>query len=247
MVSNPNLFPKSAAPSVADYEQVFEVSAAKGEKVQCLCITTKFSASYQSASIAKDLILEKYPEADICVIDTMCNTVLQGLVVAEACNLRDLGYSLDDAVNKLYEILDTGRIFFTIGSIEYLSIGGRIGKLAGKVSAVLGIRPIITLSDGEIHSSGICRGRLKSVDKVLNVAKEYLRSNFKSPDELSISIGYGYNYDEALTFRGRVHALLDELSLRVDVPIYRIGAVIGVHTGPFPLGIGVLRKATNPS
>ena len=173
----------------------------------------------------------------------MVNTVLQGLYVLEACNLRDAGFTLDEAVARMDEIRPSGRIFFTIGSLSYLSIGGRIGKLAGKVSTVLGIRPIITLKEGEIFPSGVCRGRGKSLDKTLSVAREYLRENFTSADEFDIAVGYGYDYNEAAEFQARVCALLDELGLSTDVPIRLISSVIAVHTGPHPLGIGVVRKA----
>ena len=108
----------------------------------------KFSNSYQTARIALELLREDYPDAKIAVYNSMVNTVLQGLYVLEACDLRDAGFELDEAVKRLEEIRPTGRIFFTIGSMSYLSIGGRIGKLAGKVSTVLGIRPIITLKEG---------------------------------------------------------------------------------------------------
>lgn len=243
MVDNPGVFPKSSAPSAQDYYTVFKPAAEAGEKILCICITTKFSSSYQSALIAREMVRDEVPDAVIQVIDSTVNTVLQGQVVLEACALRDAGASFDDAVRIIGEIKPTGRIFFTIGGIEYLRIGGRIGKLAGKVGSVLGIRPIITLSEGEIHSSGMARGRPRSLDRVLSIARDYLSENFKSGSELSISVGYGYGFDEALAFRGRVQAMLSELGLETEVPIYRIGAVIGVHTGPYPLGVGIVRRA----
>ena len=118
-------------PSVDDYYQVFEPLAKEGVPVICICITTKFSGSMQSATTARDMILEQYPDARIKVIDATVNTVLQGLYVLEACRLRDLGWEYDRLVKRILEIRESGRIFFTIGSIDYLKHGGRIGKLAG--------------------------------------------------------------------------------------------------------------------
>lgn len=243
MVSNPGIFPKSSAPSAQDYYEVFKKAADAGEKIICICITTKFSSSYQSAVIAREMILDERPDAIIEVIDSMVNTVLQGIYVLEACSLRDAGVSFEEAVITLKDLRASGRIFFTIGGIEYLRIGGRIGQLAGKVGSVLGIRPIITLSDGEIHPSGMVRGRIKSLDKVLAVTKDYLTENFTSGDEFSICIGYGYGYDEAVSFRDKVSELLKSINLATDIPIHRIGAVIGVHTGPYPLGVGIMKRA----
>ena len=243
-VSHPGVYPKSSTPSTQDYLKVFREVAEAGEQAICICITEKFSNSYQTARIALQLLREDYPDAKIAVYNSMVNTVLQGLYVLEACDLRDAGFELDEAVRRLEEIRPTGRIFFTIGSMSYLSIGGRIGKLAGKVSTVLGIRPIITLKEGEIFPSGVCRGRGKSLDKTLNVAREYLKENFSSGEPLSIAVGYGYDYNEAAEFQGRVAALLDELGIpHGEIPIRLISSVIAVHTGPYPLGMGVLRKA----
>lgn len=246
MIDNPKIMPKSAAPSVDDYSQIFTELAKNGEKVLCLCITVKFSSSYQNACIARELVLEKYPEAEIKVINTICNTVLQGLVLYEAVRLREANASLEYAAAELERVLPSGRIFFTIGSMDYLTVGGRIGNLAGKISGVLGLRPIIVLSDGEIHLGGISRGRSKSLNKVLHVAKEYIKTNFDDASEFAITIGYGYDPDEAKLFKNQLENMLKEIGFIVDVPIRVIGAVIGVHTGPLPLGLAVLRKARLP-
>lgn len=243
MLDNPGRFPKSSAPSVEDYAEVFSRFAAEGKSVVCVCITRKFSCSCQSASIAAVMVREQFPGAVIRVIDATVNTVLQGQLVEELCALRDGGAGVDEAVSRIEAIKPTGRIFFTIGGIEYLQIGGRIGQLAGRVSSALGLRPIITLSEGEIHPSGVARGRQKSLDKVLSAAGSYLREHFASGEDLSISVGYGFDMDEALSFRQRVAALLESLELKAEIPVYRIGAVIGVHTGPYPLGLGILKKA----
>lgn len=248
MTENPKIMPKSAAPSADDFSQVFTELVEKGEKVLCICITVKFSSSYQSACIARDLVLEKHPEAKIEVVNSICNTVtvLQGLVVYEAVRLRESGASLEYAVAELERIKPTGRIFFTIGSMDYLSVGGRIGNLAGKVSGVLGLRPIIRLSEGEIHLAGLARGRNKSLSKVLSAAKEYLKSSFNDVSEFSITIGYGYDLEEATIFKARLEEMLREIGFIVDVPMRVIGAVIGVHTGPLPLGLSVVKRAELP-
>ena len=243
MISNPGLFPKSSAPSAEDYFEVFRPMAEAGRKIICICITVKFSSSYQSALIARQMVLDELPDASIEVIDATVNTVLQGQLVLEACALRDAGTSFDNAVNTINSLKSTGRIFFTIGSMDYLRMGGRIGQLAGKISSMLGIRPIITLSEGEIHASGMVRGRQKSIEKVKNLAKNYLIENFSSPEDLSITVGYGYGYDEAFALRNDMLEMLDSLGLKRNIPIERISSVIGVHTGPYPLGVGILKRA----
>ena len=243
MVENPTVFPKTSMPSVHDYYEVFEKHAKEQLPVICICITRKFSGSLQSATTAKDMILEEYPDAQITVIDSTVNTVLQGLYVLEACRLRDMGLEYQQIVDALLPIRETGRIFFTIGSIDYLKHGGRIGKLAGIAASALKIKPLITLKEGEIFNSGITRNRLKSMKKVVDMTREYLDEVNAKPGEYSFCIGYGYDYNEALEFREMLKDLVKERLGIDEIGIYQIGATIGVHTGPYPIGIGIIKHA----
>lgn len=243
MVDNPTVFPKTSMPSVDDYYQVFEPLAKEGVSMICICITTKFSGSMQSANTAKDMLLEQYPDAKITVIDATINTVLQGLYVLEACRLRDLGWEYDRLVERILEIRESGRIFFTIANIDYLKHGGRIGKLAGLAGSALKIKPLITLKTGEIHNSGIARNREKSLGKVVEMLKAYLEETNAKIGEYSFAIGYGYDYEEACRFKEMLRDLVRERLGIEEIEIFQIGATIGVHTGPHPIGVGIIKRA----
>lgn len=243
MVDHPDVFPKSSMPSVDDFYHVFEKSAKENIPVICICITKKFSGSLQSATVAKGMIEEKYPQAKITVIDSTVNTVLQGLFVLEACRLRDMGMDYEEIVDKILSIRETGRILFTVGSIDYLQHGGRIGKLAGIAAGALGIKPMITLKEGEIFSSGLARGRIRSMKKVVEMTREYLDEVNARPGEYNFCIGYGYDYKEAVKFREMLKDLVKERLGIEEIGIYQIGATIGVHTGPYPIGIGIIKHA----
>ena len=243
MVDHPDVFPKTSMPSVDDYYQVFLPLAKQDVPMICICITTKFSGSMQSATTARDMILEEYPKARITVIDAEINTVLQGLYVLEACRLRDLGWEYDRMVERLLAIRESGRIFFTIGNIDYLKHGGRIGKVMGIVGSALKIKPLITLKEGEIFASGIARSREKSMQKVIEMLKAYLDERTAKPGEYSFAIGYGYDYEEACHFREMLKDLVRERLGIDEIEIYQIGATIGVHTGPYPIGVGIIKRA----
>lgn len=243
MVDNPKVFPKSSMPSVQDFIDVFTPYAEVGTPIICICITTKFSGSYQSAMNAREMVLEEYPEAQITVIDSTINTVLQGLYVLEAVNIRDNGADYKTAVARLEEIKSTGRIFFTVGDMEYLKHGGRIGKVAGVAGSVLGIRPVITLKQGEIFPSGIGRSRKGTTGKCIDLLLNYLKEENAGFERFSIAVGFGYDYEEAKAFRDRALEILHEKGYDIDdIPIFQIGATISVHTGPYPLGFGIVEK-----
>lgn len=244
MVDRKGVYPKSSMPSTQDYADVFLPCAEKGEPVICICITTKFSGSMQSAVNARELVREEYPDAEITVIDATVNTVLQGQYVLEAVAMRDAGFTYRDTVARLEQIKSTGRIFFTVGNMEYLKHGGRIGKVGALAGSVLDIRPVITLKKGEIYPSGIGRGRKRSTDKAKALLLDYLKDSGMDIDCFSLSVGYGYDVEEGKEYRDSVVEMLRSHGYEIEeIPVYQIGATIAVHTGPYPLGIGVIEKA----
>ncbi len=246
MVDKKGVYPKSSMPSVQDYVDAFKPYAEAGVPVICICITTKFSGSMQSALNATQMISEEYPEAQITVIDATVNTVLQGLYVLEAVRLRDSGAGYEESVKRLEEIKSSGRIFFTVGDMEYLRHGGRIGKVAGVAGSLLGIRPIITLRQGEIFPSGIGRSRKKTVEKTIDLLVKYLQEDNKDINRYSLAVGFGYDYEEAVQYRDRTLEVLRENGYHISpeqLPVRQIGATIGVHTGPYPLGLGIMEKS----
>lgn len=238
MVNESNLNPKTTLPSVADYEDVFEEQIKAGNSIICVCITSKFSGSYNSASVAKENCLEKYPNAKISVIDSMVNTGVQGLLVLEIARMKRDGKTYDEAIKLANAMRKTGRIFFTVGNLEYLRKGGRIGKLVGIVGATLKIKPIIVLRDGEIFSAGISFTRKKSFLKATDAALNYFKENKENPDDYQFITGYGYDIEEGKLYNEK----LKEILKREDVLLIQIGATIGVHTGPYPLGVGFIKK-----
>ena len=242
MVDNPDVFPKTSLPSVEDYMDAFTPYLQQKIDIICICITTKFSGSYNSASTARDILLEDYPDAKIAVIDATVNTVLQGILVLEAVRMKEDGLSYEEVIEGIDRIKGTGRIIFTVGNMDYLIHGGRVGKVMKVAVNALKIRPMIILKEGEIFPFGVARSRKKSIQKILEKTKAHLKEINESPDDYQIVIGYGYDYEEALEFRRELLESLQTYSDVQNVDIFQIGAMIGVHTGPYPLGIGLIRK-----
>ena len=187
---------------------------------------------------AKDICLEKYPDAKITVVDSMVNTGLQGLLVLEVVRMKQDGLTYEKIVENIEKLKKTGRIYFTVGSLDYLRHGGRIGKLMAIVGATLKIKPIIVLRDGEIFSEGISFTRTKSFIRATNLAIEYFNKNKLNMNEYQFVTGYGYDEVEGKNF----HKRFEDMIGRPNLLNLQIGATIGVHTGPYPLGIGFIKK-----
>ena len=242
MVDNPNKFPKSSLPSVQDYVEAFTPYAKEGKDIICLCITVKFSGSFNSARTAAESMKEEYPDVKIEVIDTTVNTVLQGILTLEAVRMQQAGLSFGETVAGIERIKASGRIIFTVGNYEYLIHGGRIGKVMGSAASTLGIKPLIMLREGEIFPIGISRSRKKALKRLIEQAKEHFHKIGESPDDYQIVVGYGYDYEEAVAFRDELLASLKTYSHYESIDIFQIGATIGVQTGPYPIGLGLIKK-----
>ncbi len=245
MVDHKTIFPKTSMPSVEDYAVVFEKYLKQNIDIICICITTKFSGSYNSANVAMEMMKEDYPDRKITVIDATVNTVLQGLMVLEIAKLQKNGASYEEVVKSFEERKSSGRIFFTVGSFDYLIHGGRIGKVAGVAAQTLGIKPLIVLKEGEIFAFGVARGRKKSLRKVIDEMINHFEKNHIDPSTYTICVGYGYDKEEGEEFRHNVIEALETHfpGYHPDILLQQIGATIGVHTGPYPLGVGLTKKA----
>ncbi|MDO5155258.1 MAG: DegV family protein [Eubacteriales bacterium] len=242
MVDNEGVFPKTSLPSIDDYVNVFTTYAKQAVDMICICISTKFSGSYNSASTAKDIVIEDYPDARITVIDATVNTVLQGIMVLEAVRMQEDGLEYDEVIEHLERIKETGRIIFTVGSMDYLIQGGRVGKVLKVAVNALKIRPMIVLKEGEIFPFGVARSRQKSMQKIVDKVKSHFEDIGEHADDYRIVIGYGFDYEEAVGFRTRLLESMASYSDVKDIDLFQIGATIGVHTGPYPLGVALIRK-----
>lgn len=247
MVENENVvFPKSSLPSVNDYVTSFEKYVKQQIPIICICITTKFSGSFDAARNARNILLETYPDARIEVIDSQMDTVLQGMYVLEAAKLKECGTVYEEAVKRLLDIRETGRIFFTVGNVEYLKHGGRIGKLSGLTASLLGIRPLITLKEGEIFPSGLARSRKKSQEAVVKLLDSHVKelmAQGENMEDYIVDVGYGYDIPEAEAFLRTVKETFKDVLNTDSIEMYQIGATIAVHTGPYPIGVGFIKKA----
>ena len=244
MVDNPSAFPKTSLPSLEDFEETFRAHAAAGRPVLCLCFTSGMSGCVGSARNARDLVLEDYPDAKIEVVDTTAATVTEAQMVQNAAAMRDAGLTLDEAVTWLEGTRITNQIFFTVGNLDYLIKGGRIGKVTGRAANILGIKPMILFKEGEIFSGGVARGRQKSFERALEQLMNYLSARSANPDDYRITVGYGYDEEEGKRLWMQIRAALRAKypASACEVEILQIGCTIAVHTGPYALGVGVARR-----
>lgn len=233
-------FPKTSLPSVEDYINVFTPFAKENKPIICVCISTVLSGSFNSASTARDILLEEYPDSKITVINSQQNTASQALFVNELVRMKENGVDYETAVSKLDGLCKTGMIFFTVGSLDYLRKGGRIGKLATMSTSKLGIKPIIIMRDGKLGLGGVGRNRTKLLKSIISQVKNFMESNGFTPDDYNMNMGMGYDPVEAEKFLKDAEETIGKKT-DPDVNVL-IGPTSACHTGPYPLGLAIIRK-----
>lgn len=237
-IVNEGVMPKSSLPSVQDYVDYILPHVEKGEAVICITISTSLSGSYNSAKVARDQIIDDYPEAKVSVINSTSNTITQGLFVNEAVRMRDAGLSYEETVLRLGKITDSTKIFFTVANLEYLIRNGRIGKMASMITSKIKIRPIIIMKNNEIGLGGISRTRVGSMQMSIEQAKKFIATHNK--DDYNWGIGYGYDKEEGMEFAKQA---AEELGVTfLPEHVLKIGSVTICHTGPHPIGVGCVQK-----
>jgi len=243
-ILHPECSPKTSMPSVQDYIEAFTPYLDQGKDILCYCITKRFSGSANSAAVAKMILQEEYPDREIRVVDSTLVTGLLGLLLMELSDYARKGHSLQETWERGEEIKKNAAIYFTIEDLRYLAKGGRIGKLADLAVRGLRIRPIICFRNGELYPIGISVGRRHSFIKVAEIVSRTLREQNIDPAHYAFALGWGFDQAEAEPFFQRIRALFrGAFGKEPDFIPIQIGATIGVHTGPFPVGFGMIEKA----
>ena len=243
VAENPGIYPKTSMPAIGVYYERMKEAAEKGQDIICVCMSAKFTTSYQSARTAAEMIRDEYPDIKVTVIDSTLATVLEGLFVLEICRMRDAGLSYEETISRLEEIKKTGHIFFTVGDLEYLIAGGRVGKAAGAIGQAMRLKPLIHMADGELFPMGVARTRKGTWKKIMQECAKYIEENNIDLNRQSLTTGFGLDIGEGIEFHEFVKQYLkDKFGYDGEIMHNQIGSALCVHTGPTPLGVGMIEK-----
>ena len=233
------VFPKTSLPSVQDYINKFQAALKAKQDVLCICLTQKFSGSYQSAVNARNILTEQYPDSNIIIVDSIQATAGQGLVLLQAAYMKEAGYTIEENAKKLEEIKQTARIMFTVDTLEYLAKGGRIGKVASLAGTMLNLKPMIQLKDAELIPYSNVRGRKKALDKILFMVEEYFKENNESFKDYDFCLANSSKMEEYQLIKSKVEELIGKEILYSE---FKIGVTIGTNTGPGALGVCFIKR-----
>lgn len=220
--------PTSSQPTPDELCCAFQTHVSDGNEVVGIFLSSKMSGTYSSAIMAKNMVLEKNPDANIEIVDSESNSMQLGFAVISAAKAASEGKSMDDVLEAAYNIIGKSRFLFMPDVLDYLKKGGRIGGAAALIGSVLQIKPILTVIDGETAVLAKVRTRTKALEKIVETFLEDVRK--KGLGEVIVH----HINDET---KGIELAHMIEEKIGIKVPVYSIGPVIGLHVGPGSVGL----------
>lgn len=220
--------PETAAPSVGAFEETFRRLADNGATgIVCVNLSARLSATMQSAQVASKAIEGDCP---IAVVDSKNASMGIGILTLRAAQRAEEGADVATIVAELESLRERVRVMATLDTLEYLRKGGRIGGAQAMLGSMLSIKPVIDVQDGAVEQGGKVRTRSKALrflaDHVPDTPLEalsILHANAPDIDEFSAMIAP--KHPETEIIQGK------------------IGAVIGVHTGPRVVGVSWIDPA----
>ena len=212
--------PKTAAVNPEGWAELIRPALQAGQEVLVLAFSSGLSATYQSAVIAAGELREEFPDRKLIVIDTLCASIGQGLLVYTAAKLRVPGKSIDEVAAWVEDHKKNVCHWVTVEDLMHLKRGGRVSAATAVVGTMLSIKPIIRVDDeGKLENLAKARGRKAS----LNYLLDRMAESFDPELSDTVFIGHGDCLADAQTLES---AIRSRFGVR-NVYINYVGAVIG--------------------
>ena len=224
--------PTTSQINMFQFEECFSELTADGSDVVAITLSSKLSGTYAGAVSAAGSFPGK-----VFVVDSLNASLGERILIQYAVRLLRDGASAKEIVEKLNVARDRIKLMALLGTLEYLQKGGRISAVTAMSGAILQIKPVIAIMDGEVKMVGKAMGSKKGNNLLTQMI------------EKSGGIDFGMPY--ATAYSGMDDSLLqkyikDSISLWEDdldhIPSYCIGSTIGTHIGPGAIAVAFFAK-----
>ena len=222
MLVESDVLPTTSQPTPFAFEEAFREAVEAGFEVVCLTCSGKLSGTTQSAAIAA----AEFP-GKVHVVDSNTIAIGLGILAEHALYLVDKGLSAEEIARKLLRKREKIRLLALVDTLEYLKKGGRISATVAFAGGMLNIKPVITLTGGEIRVLGKARGSRQGNNLLVQEIGKAGGVDFSRP----LLLGYTGLSDALLRKYVADSAALWEQA-REELPVSIVGSVVGTHVGP---------------
>lgn len=206
------------------YREYFGKILADGKDILYIAFSSGLSGTYNSARLMREELLEDYPERKIELVDSLCASIGEGLLVLLAGRMKQAGASFEEVCSWTHENCTKICHWFPVDDLNHLKKGGRLSGMAALVGTALQIKPVLSINpEGKLTVVAKARGTKKAMDYI----KERLKGDGIDIQNQVVFIGHADAIETAETLKKQ---LLDEGLVR-EVIIADVGPIIGTHVG----------------
>lgn len=221
--------PHTSQPSPAAFQETYQRLIDEGaEAILSIHLSSKLSGTYQSACAARDALAEEGRKVPIEIIDSLSISVGMSYAIEQAARQARGGKSLEELKASVEDILARTHILAVLDTLEYVRRGGRIGGARAMLGNMLSFKPIVSLKDGEVVPVEQPRTRSKAYARIAQLLSEMGPVERVSIAESSDEVGQQLSAAVKEVYSG-------------EMPVYRLGAVLGTHTGPGTAAIALVK------
>lgn len=218
--------PSTSQPSPAEFAQVYQEALATAQQVISVHISGQLSGTVGSARLAAQDFGDR-----VTVVDSRSATLGLGMQALRAAERAREGRSVAEIVSELERVAALADIRFTVDTLDFLRINGRIGGAQALLGSLLNIKPILTVKAGRVESGGRVRGNKKAIADIVEHVGKYVADRGGARVAFLCTVG-GEDYLR------EVRAGLSGVTFE-DFGDHQIGAVIATHTGPGTIGVAL--------
>lgn len=213
----------------------FEPCLKEGHDILYIAFSSGLSGTFASAQIAREELLKDYPERKIFIVDSLCASMGEGLLVYYAAQKKREGLSIDELAEWLEDHKLNVCHWFTVDDLLHLKRGGRVSAASAVLGTMLGVKPVMHVDNaGKLILVEKARGRKAS----LNSLVEHMKASATITATDAVFISHGDAIEDANFVKDLV---LKAFSVK-EVRINYVGSVIGSHSGPGTLALFFLGK-----
>ena len=225
--------PTTSLPSSGQFAEIYRKLAETDPDILSIHISSGLSGTFNSARTGAD---EVGDAARITLVDTMTLSGCERFQVLAAAYALRKDWPLPAILERLDEIRAQTELVYTLETLEYLARGGRIGRVAALAGGILKLKPVIHVEHADGKYSTVGRGR--TIPQSLDVMMNHLEHIYAATPLLA-TIVHGRLPDAAALLATKLHEKLNITKLET----MRVSPVLGVHTGPGLVGVGVVPYA----
>lgn len=213
----------------AMFEQELLPYAQAGQPVLYICFSTGIAATFNAANLAREALVQQYPDFQMEIVDSKKASVGFGMLVLRLLQLQKAGLTHEQLMEAALFYRAHIRTLFTVETLRYLIQGGRVGKASGNIGEVMGMKPVLEIGeDGALEKIGVVRGRAASLNSIV----QQVQNKAVALDKQTVGICHAGDTATLALVREKLQQAGANTFFEGE-----IGCAIGAHVGPGTVGV----------